>query len=73
MILKWEGNSIRVDREEFLKIATHIKLDFNFLSDSILKHFIEFEDKTTNILVKYINDLGNRLKVDIILDIFAES
>ena len=60
IVNRWEGNSIRVDREEFLKIAIHIKLDFNFLSDSILKHFIEFENKTTNILVKYINDIDNK-------------
>jgi len=60
IVNRWEGNSIRVDREEFLKIATHIKLDFNFLNDSILKYFIEFEDKTTNILVKYINDIDNK-------------
>jgi hypothetical protein len=60
IVNRWEGNSIRVDREEFLKIATHIKLDFKFLNDSILKYFIEFEDKTTNILVKYINDVDNK-------------
>ncbi len=60
IVNRWEGNSIRVDREEFLKIATHIKLDFNFLNDSILKYFTEFEDKTTNILVKYINDVDNK-------------
>ncbi len=60
IVNRWEGNSIRVDREEFLKIATHIKLDFNFLNDSILKYFTEFENKTTNILVKYINDVDNK-------------
>jgi len=60
IVNRWEGNSIRVDREEFLKIATHIKLDFKFLNNSILKYFKEFEDKTTNILVKYINDVDNK-------------
>jgi len=60
IINRWEGNSIRVDREEFLKIATHIKLDFSFLSDSILKYFVEFENKTVNILVRYINDIDNK-------------
>jgi len=61
IINRWEGNSIRVDREEFLKIATHIKLDFEFLNNSILKYFKEFEDKTTNILIKYINDVDNKI------------
>jgi hypothetical protein len=60
IVNRWEGNSIRVDREEFLKIATNIKLDFKFLNNSILKYFTEFEDKTTNILVKYINDVDNK-------------
>jgi len=60
IVNRWEGNSIRVDREEFLKIATHIKLDFKFLNSSILRYFKEFEDKTTNILVKYINDVDNK-------------
>ncbi len=60
IVNRWEGNSIRVDREEFLEIATHIKLDFHFLNSSILKYFTEFEDKTTNILVKYINDVDNK-------------
>ncbi|SFV65884.1 hypothetical protein MNB_SV-12-839 [hydrothermal vent metagenome] len=60
IVNRWEGNSIRVDRAEFLKIATHIKLDFNFLKGSILRYFTEFEDKTTNILVKYINDIDNK-------------
>lgn len=61
IINRWEGNSIRVDREEFLKIATYIRLDFNFLNDSILKYFKEFEDKTSNILIKYINDVDNKI------------
>jgi len=61
IVNRWEGNSIRVDREEFLKIATHIKLDFEFLDNSILKYFKEFEDKTTNILIKYINDVDNKI------------
>ncbi len=60
IVNRWEGNSIRVDREEFLKIATHIKLDFNFIKNSILKYFQEFEDKTTKILVQYINDIENK-------------
>lgn len=60
IVNRWEGNSIRVDREEFLKIATHIRLDFGFIEDSILKYFIEFETKTTNILIKYINDVDNK-------------
>jgi len=60
IVNRWEGNSIRVDREEFLKIANHIKLDFHFLDNSILKYFKEFEYKTTNILVKYINDIDNK-------------
>ena len=60
IVNRWEGNSIRVDREQFLEIATHIKLDFSFLDDSILKYFSEFENKTTNILIKYINDIDNK-------------
>jgi len=60
IINRWEGNSLRVDREEFLKIATHIKLNFHFLDSSILKYFKEFEYKTTDILVKYINDIYNK-------------
>ena len=60
IVNRWEGNSIRVDREEFLKIATHVHLDFRFIKDSILKYFQEFEDKTTKILVKYINDVVNK-------------
>ncbi len=60
IVNRWEGNSIRVDREQFLNIATHVKLDFTFIQDSILKYFQEFEDKTTKILVKYINDIDNK-------------
>lgn len=60
IVNRWEGNSIRVNREQFLNIATHIKLDFTFIQNSILKYFQEFEDKTTKILVKYINDVDNK-------------
>lgn len=60
LVNRWEGNSIRVNREEFLKIATCIKIDFSFLENSILKYFNEFETKTTNILIKYINDIENK-------------
>lgn len=60
LVNRWEGNSIRVNREEFLKIATYIKIDFSFLENSILKYFNEFEIKTTNILIKYINDIENK-------------
>lgn len=58
---RWEGNSIRVNREEFLKIGTLIKLDFEFIKDSILKYFLEFEIKTTNIFIRYINDVNNKI------------
>lgn len=61
IVNRWEGNSIRVDREEFLKIGTLVRLDFNFIKDSILQYFSEFETKTTNILIKYINDVNNKL------------
>jgi len=60
IVNRWEGNSIRVDREKFLDIATYIELDFSFLSESILKYFIEFENKTTEIMIKYINDVDNK-------------
>lgn len=61
LVNRWEGNSIRVNREEFLQIATCIKIDFSFLENSILKYFNEFETKTTNILIKYINDIENKV------------
>lgn len=61
IINRWEGNSIRVNREEFLKIGTLLKLDFNFIKESILKYFSEFEIKTTNILIRYINDVNNKI------------
>lgn len=60
LVNRWEGNSIRVNREEFLKIATLVRLDFDFIEDSILKYFKKFEEKTTNILIKYINDVSNK-------------
>lgn len=60
IVNRWEGNSIRVNREEFLKIGTLVKLDFDFIKDSILQYFTEFETKTTNILIRYINDVGNK-------------
>lgn len=60
IVNRWEGNSIRVNREEFLKIGTLVKLDFDFIKDSILQYFSEFETKTTNILIKYINDVKNK-------------
>lgn len=60
IVNRWEGNSIRVNREEFLKIGTLVKLDFDFIKDSILQYFSEFETKTTNILIKYINDVNNK-------------
>ena len=61
IVNRWEGNSIRVNREEFLKIGTLVKLDFNFIKDSILKYFSEFETKTTDILIRYINDVNNKV------------
>ena len=60
LVNRWEGNSIRVDREAFLTVAKHIELDFSFIENSILKYFYEFEDKTTKILIKYINDTANK-------------
>jgi hypothetical protein len=60
IVNRWEGNSIRVDREEFLKVATLIQLDFSFLQNSILKYFNEFEEKMTQLLVTYINDIENK-------------
>lgn len=61
IVNRWEGNSIRVSRKEFLKIGTLVRLDFSFIKDSILKYFEEFEMKTTSILIKYINDVDNKL------------
>ena len=60
IVNRWEGNSIRVNREEFLNIGILVKLDFSFIKDSILQYFSEFETKTTNILIKYINDVSNK-------------
>lgn len=60
LVNRWEGNSIRVDTEAFLAVAKHIELDFSFIENSILKYFYEFEDKTTKILIKYINDTANK-------------
>jgi len=62
IINRWEGNSIRVNREKILKIATHIELDFNFIENSILKYFKEFEVNTTTLLIKYINSIDNKDK-----------
>ncbi len=61
IVNRWEGNSMRVSREEFLKIGVLVRLDFGFIKDSILQYFSEFETKTTNILIKYINDVDNKL------------
>lgn len=61
IVNRWEGNSIRVNREKFLEIGTLIKLDFDFIKSSILHYFLEFETKTTHILIKYINDVDNKI------------
>ncbi|MBF2056706.1 MAG: hypothetical protein IGQ45_05650 [Cyanobacterium sp. T60_A2020_053] len=62
VVNRWEGNSLRVDRSKILNISKHIKLDFRFLQDSILKDFSNFEEKISSLLVKYINDPQDNYK-----------
>jgi len=62
LVNRWEGNSIRIDRAKILKIAKHIHLDFNFLETSFLKHFQDFEDAISKLLVMYINTQSETYK-----------
>lgn len=62
VVNRWEGNSIRVDRDKILNKAKHIKLDFTFLQTSILKNFSEFEENISKLLVIYINSPKSEYK-----------
>lgn len=55
VVNRWEGNSLRVDRNNILNISQHLQLDFTFLQQSILKDFSNFEANISKLLVKYIN------------------
>jgi len=59
---RWEWNSIRMDRTKVLAISKHIRLDFNFLTDSIIKEIEETEEKLSNYIIYYINDYKNKDK-----------
>jgi hypothetical protein len=52
---RWEGNSIRVNRDKILQKASKVELDFSFLETSFLKYFEEFENRISELLVLYIN------------------
>lgn len=56
VINRWEGNSIRVNRQKILEVSNHIRLNFNFLEQSILKDLEEFENKISQLLIFYINE-----------------
>lgn len=59
---RWEWNSIRMDRNKILSIAKHIRLEFNFLTDSIIRKIEKTEEKLSNYIIYYINDYKNKDK-----------
>ena len=60
IVNRWEWNSIRMDRVKILAISKHIRLDFNFLTNSIIKEIEDTEEKISNYIIYYINDHKNR-------------
>ena len=50
IVNRWEGNSIRMNREPILKVATKISLNFNFLDKHIITEITNTEQKNFRVL-----------------------
>ena len=70
LINRWEGNSIRMNRQKILEIAIHIELDFSFLDEHIISDIINLEEKISTYLIHYVNTYPHNQKYKEL--IFAE-
>ncbi len=59
LINRWEGNSIRMNREPILKIGKKVHLNFKFLDKHIINKILITEEKISKYFIKYINTYPN--------------
>ncbi len=62
IVNRWEGNSIRMNREPIMKIGKKIHLDFNFLDKHIINKIIKTEEKISKYFIEYVNKYPNNKK-----------
>ncbi len=66
IVNRWEGNSLRVNRDKILEKASKVSINFSFLETSFLNQFEEFEIKLSELLVRYINKPNEQQYKDLI-------
>jgi len=59
IINRWEGNSVRMNREPIIKIGKKINLDFNFLDEHIINKLLKTEEKISQYFIEYVNTYPN--------------
>jgi len=55
VINRWEGNSIRMNRDQILDIGKKIHLNFDFLEDHIVNEIIKTEERISKYFIAYVN------------------
>ncbi len=55
VVNRWEGNSIRMNREPIMKIGKEINLDFTFLDTHIIDKLLKTEEKISKYFIEYVN------------------
>ena len=61
VINRWEGNSIRIDRNLLLDNCQKvITIDLSFLNDTIIKSINDFDLELHQTYVKYFNNKNNQ-------------
>lgn len=59
IVNRWEGNSIRINREPILSIGKKININFEFLDTHIIKRISEVELKISKYFIEYVNKYPN--------------
>ncbi|MFZ2621279.1 MAG: hypothetical protein WAX85_03190 [Minisyncoccia bacterium] len=62
IINRWEGNSIRMNREPIFGIGKKINLDFSFLDKHVINKILKTEDKISQYFIEYVNSYPNNIK-----------
>jgi len=62
VVNRWEGNSIRMNREKIMKIGKRVHLDFDFLDNHIINKLLNTEEKISMYFIKYVNEYPNNHK-----------
>jgi len=62
IVNRWEGNSIRMNREPIMKIGKKIHIDFDFLDDHIINKLLKTEEKISKYFIEYVNKYPNNQK-----------